>query len=243
MKIESYLIGAYWGPREETVEACAERLCLFLECLGRCDPLFEDWFEKGRSRKDDLKRRVQTNDRKAMEALLLKGRIYSDDGRLMEDLGFQVGLWTGDQQGEVATLSVSCGSYALRPGINSCVIKPPPIGAGASRILQVQLLTELVRCVVSAWEPNWGVVTSSDSRDLVYRPHKRSPVVGWLTYLSTTRGKVPSMELPVQIKSIGDLGVLIVITDDRFTIANPDQIALANQVARLLEQHHLMEPL
>jgi hypothetical protein len=51
------------------------------------------------------------------------------------------------------------------------------------------------------------------------------------------------MELPVQIKSIGDLGVLIVITDDRFTIANPDQIALANQVARLLEQHHLMEPL
>ena len=115
--IESYYIGAYWGIREESVEQCAHRLAGFMQCLAECDSCFAKWFKKGGSRKEALSLEVNS-DIATLQTLLLSGQHRTDVGqKIMENLGFLIGLWNGaNNDAESAGLIISCGSYALRPG-------------------------------------------------------------------------------------------------------------------------------
>ena len=40
-------INSYWGPREETLEAIANRYIRMVEALARIDPVFTPWFFVG----------------------------------------------------------------------------------------------------------------------------------------------------------------------------------------------------
>ena len=111
MNKNDYELCAYWGPRRETFDACSERLTKFLKLLSDCDPTFEAWFKKGRSRKGALRHQVPI-DKDTLRNLLDKGRQYTDIPRkLMEDLGFSVGLWNGktDEEGP-AGFHVHCAT-------------------------------------------------------------------------------------------------------------------------------------
>src|SRR5947209_17211529 len=118
--IVSYYIGAYWGIRKETLEECTHRLAGFLMCLAECDPCFAHWFKKGASRKEALTHEINPNIA-TLQTLLLAGRNRTDIGhKVIEELGFRVGLWNGARNdAETTSLSIHCGSYAPRPGFNS----------------------------------------------------------------------------------------------------------------------------
>src|SRR3989442_863361 len=91
-----YMLGAYWPARQESIEECGNRLGRFLTELAMCDPVFAIWCERGRSRKEASERHVAVEDRHDLLDLLDRGRNRRDVGRdVIDELGFNVGLWNG----------------------------------------------------------------------------------------------------------------------------------------------------
>lgn len=242
--IERYYLGAYWGVRKESVEQCAQRLAGFLMCLAECDPCFTRWFKLGRSRQEALKEEIKP-DVATLQTLLLAGRSRTDIGqKIIENLGFLIGLWNGaSNDTESAGLMIRCGCYASRPGVNSCVIDLPYGDSVTERLLLVPVLKAVMECVVSAWAPDWGVITSGRFRKMTSRPPSHAPRVGWLTYLSHSRGVVTSLPLPARVVPLGTQGSLVIITDERFTASNPSHVEMAAQVTEELDRAGLLGPL
>ena len=76
-----------------------------------------------------------------------------------------------------------------------------------------------------------------------FMPDKLPEVlVGWVTYLSRRRGTVPPLPAPVRVEPVEDLGTLITLTPERFTVSNPDHVKLANLVRNTLDQAGLLGP-
>jgi hypothetical protein len=67
--------------------------------------------------------------------------------------------------------------------------------------------------------------------------------VGWVTYFSRARGTVPPLPAPVRIEPVEDKGTLVILMPERFTVSNPEHLALAARVQALLDQAGLLHPL
>ena len=164
-----YYIGAYWGPRRESVEQSAAAMVSFLKGLSDIDPIFSQWFQTAPTRKKALAREVHLSDENLRERLLA-GRNRRDlDKRVIEDLGFNMRLWTGDDDDEAGVLTLHCGSYSARPLGNCLVIDAPSSGAGARRYLQSQPVSKTLALVANVWKPSWAVCTSGEFRDELER--------------------------------------------------------------------------
>nr|WP_255651947.1 immunity 52 family protein [Corallococcus sp. AS-1-12] len=95
--------------------------------------------------------------------------------------------------------------------------------------------------MVSSWEPDWALAGSSAYR-MQYREPDSAPFsLGWITYLSRRCGTVPPLPAPVRIEPVEDKGTLILLTPERFTVANPAHVALARRVRELLVRAGLMQ--
>ncbi|RKG91194.1 hypothetical protein D7V97_41940 [Corallococcus sp. CA053C] len=136
-----------------------------------------------------------------------------------------------------------CGSDEQNSSANVCVLSLPSKGENAGRILTAPVLTEVARSMALAWEPDWAVAMSEAYREMDDRQGKADIWLGWVTYLARHRGTVPPLPAPVRIESVGDQGTLIILTPERFTVANPEHIALARHVRELLARAGLMRPL
>ncbi len=241
--VEGYYASAFWGVRKEPVEQCTQQTVGFLSCLVQCDPCLAHWFKTGRSRKEALKYEVKL-DTATIHALLLAGRSRKDIGRsIIEELGFLIGLWNGSHSdAESASLTIQCGSYATRPGINFCELDLPYGEEVRSHLLQVPVLTAVMECMVSAWKPDWAAVMSRDYEKMLPFPAAHAPRMGWLVYLSSRRGTVPSLPTSVQVVPLRE-GSLIILTEERFTASNPVHVQRARQVEAILNQAGLLGPL
>ncbi|NOK08286.1 hypothetical protein HNS30_04445 [Corallococcus exercitus] len=135
-----------------------------------------------------------------------------------------------------------CGSYEQHSSANVCVLSLPSKGEGAERILTAPVLAQVVRGMALAWEPDWAVAMSHAHRDLEDERGKADPWLGWVTYLSSQRGTVPPLPAPVRMEPVEDRGTLIILTPERFTVANPEHVALARRVRELLARAGLMGP-
>lgn len=241
-KMETYYAGAYWGPRKESPEECARRMEVMLAALSKSDPSFTRWFKPARTLKESLKRPLEPN-RAALQQWIQGGVSRSDGGLAMEELGYSVMAWNGERdEYDDSDFQVACGGYS--PWVNNtCVFKLPSRGPNTERVLTAPVLATLVRNMVIAWEPDWAVAMSHTHRDVV-KPHQaeRSPYVAWVTYLARHRGTVPPLPSPVRIEPVDDKGMLIVLTPERFTAANPAHVELAQHVHALLDGAGLLRP-
>jgi hypothetical protein len=234
---ETYYIGAYWGVRREDAEACARRLSALVQSLAPMDPLFASWFKHAKSLKESLKRPLELEPSSLQK--YVQSRIMRDSGRKpMEDLGFSVWLWNGEQGGNHAWLSMACGGFSEFVG-NRCLLKAPYEGPGSERVLTTPFQTQALQAIATAWDPDWGVGISSAHRDII---EARCPdvLVGWVTYLSRRLGRVPPLPAPVRIEPVEDKGTLVILTPERFTASNPEHVALAERVRELLDRAGLL---
>jgi hypothetical protein len=211
---------------------------VFLAGLEGAGPSFAHWYQPGRSRKEALKRPIEPN-RAELAKLVLRGK-----DRAFEDLGFHISGWNGARDDSEATgFDIHCGGYtsAVR---NTCVFTLPRQGMSADRVLTAPTLVGLLRASAVAWEPDWGVATSHVHGKLTdARSIKGAPRVGWVMYLASHRGAVPPLPAPVSVEPVENKGTLILLTPERFTAANPEHVALAEQVWELLDQAGLLKSL
>lgn len=235
-RVESYYVGAYWGPRRETPESCARRAEAFLADMSKIDPAFSRWFEQGRSRKDALKHPLE-NSGEALEMRVRRGRDIQ-----FEDLGYSVWAWNGEPDDyDASGFKFTCGGSS--EGLfNNCVVTLPARGPNAERVLCVPVLTGLIRSLVLAWEPDSALATSSMLSDAVAPEGGADTSVGWVLYLPRGHGSIPPLPAPVRLEPVEDKGTLIVLTPERLTVKNPEHVELARRVHELLNTAGLLRP-
>jgi hypothetical protein len=105
------------------------------------------------------------------------------------------------------------------------------------------MMTQVLRAMALAWNPEWGVATSEAHRDSVTQRPKAGTFVGWVMYFSRLRGTVPPLPAPVSVEPVEDKGTLVILTPERFTASNPEHVALAARVHELLDRAGLLGPL
>lgn len=232
--IETYYAGAYWLGRHEAAEACAQRAALFFRLLARCDPSFARWYEQAGSRAEALALPIEPN-----EATLLKLLAQKAQGPMG---GFSLGSWNGEHRGSSSRLSLACGSPSRRTP-NSCVLKPPAEGDVAARVLSASGAVQVLRAMVQAWDPEWGVVTSHAHSERASEFGEPGTFVGWVMYFARQRGLVPPLPASVRTEPVEDRGTLVVLTSERFSASNPEHVALAEQVHEVLAEAGLLRPL
>nr|WP_208719499.1 immunity 52 family protein [Corallococcus sicarius] len=163
-------------------------------------------------------------------------------GPAIERLGYGFWFGNGGRDYDRASLRIYSGGYS-EAGSNSCVLTLPTPGRSpnAERVITAPVLTEVVRSMALAWEPDWSVAMSHAHRDLEDEAGKTDIWLGWVTYLSRHRGTVPPLPAPVRIEPVEDRGSMLILTPERFTVANPEHIALARRVRELLARAGLMQ--
>ena len=130
------ILGLYWSERPETLESATELCVSAFDALA--DAGFTRFYEKGKSRKDAL-RRPFVPTRETLAALLARGRNRRDtDHAVIEDLGFRLALWSGDAEGEAYQVSVHVGVSC--PFVsNSFVLNLPRTGPLALAVHEKEL--------------------------------------------------------------------------------------------------------
>ncbi len=233
--IETYYAGSYWLARSESAEACARRAERFFHLLGRCDPAWNRWYQSANSFEEARKRQFTPN------AASFQKLFGNQEKRGDDEFSFH--LWTGDSQEETSSAGAACGSAAPRPP-SACVLKPFDEGPVGERMLTAPVMTEVLRAMALAWEPEWGVATSEAHRQMAVKgfPHPGT-FVGWVMYFSLLRGAVPPLPAPVRIEPVEDRGTLVILTPERFSASNLEHVALAARVHELLDRAGLLRPL
>ncbi len=94
--------------------------------------------------------------------------------------------------------------------------------------------------MATAWDPDFAMATSAEMVDLVEKG-RFEVRVGWLTYLSRRRGKLPPLPAPVRIEPVGTLGWLLVLSPEPMTASNPEHVAFTTRVRELLDRAGLIE--
>jgi immunity protein 52 of polymorphic toxin system len=238
--IETYYIGTYWGARQEDAAACAQRLLTLVRLLEPLDPLFARWFQGAKSLKKSLERPLEL-DLPLLQQYIQRKILRDSRRKPMDEAGFSFGLWNGEQGGNDAWLDIYCGEYSKWVG-NSCLLKAPYEGPGSERVLTASFQAQALRALATAWDPDWGVGISSAHRNII---EKKFPEVkvGWVTYLSRRQGRVPPLPAPVRIEPVEELGALVILTSERFTVSNPEHVALSERVGELLDRAGLLKKL
>ncbi|MCY1040916.1 immunity 52 family protein [Corallococcus sp. bb12-1] len=238
---EDYYVGAYWGPRKEAPEDCARRTAELLTLLASCDPLLAHWYKPARTREEARKHPLMPPDLATLTESFRRGVNREKGGPAIEQLGFTFWFGNGGARGEDVDLRITCGDHGGATP-NSCVMTLPKRGANADRLLTAPVLAGVVRSMALAWDADWCAVTSWDHRELLSEEGRAGTFAGWVTYLSRRRGEVPPLPAPMRISPVEDKGTLIILTPERFTVANPEHVALAQRGRELLARARLMQP-
>ncbi|WNG50449.1 hypothetical protein F0U60_44705 [Archangium minus] len=233
--MELFQAGAYWGCRDESAEACARRAEVLFGQLGRCDPAYAQWYEYVYSRKHALRLPFKPT------AETFLGFFDRKKYRLGKD-GFIFEAWTGqEQRGRGGMLSFTCGS-GLPFYANGCLLHLPREQPAAGRVLTVPVLTEVVRALVLAWDPDGCAVISEEDRDSKKALEASAPCMGWLMYFSHQRGRVPPLPRPVRVEPMENRGTLVILTPERFSVENRAHVDLAERVRVRLAAAGLLPP-
>jgi hypothetical protein len=235
---ESHYLGVYWLARGESAGRCAHRAARLFQSLAECDRDLSQWYGKGRTLDEALEQKL---DLQAPGLERTFQRQDTQEGR-MQGEGFSLRLWNGEHAEGGTALSLHCGEAT--PWVsNACVLTPPREGPTAERLLTATTLARILRALVLAWNPEWGLATSHAHRERMTDSAEAGTFVGWLTYFSHRRGVLPPLPLPVQLEPVEDLGTLVLLTPERFSSANPHHLDLAREVSERLERAGVLSPL
>lgn len=154
------IVGAYWGVRKETREACAERLLRFLRVLRHKDPALGRWFRKMRKKTDPVL--PMPDNAAALADLLTVNLDDSTPRRAIVELGFGLSAWRGFDAAAPASFLGTCGSYSTLVG-NSFVLTCDDETTSRD-LLQIYL-----KAMVEAFEPDDAIAHDGASLEAAHK--------------------------------------------------------------------------
>ncbi len=195
----SFILGAYWGSRSESLNEVKLKVTKTLEGLSQIDNQFTSWYETGASREKALKRKVDPSDNNFIEKLCLqqvkKGELNEQS---LSKMGFLFSLWTGHGNNESSSITFIVGSSS-KWLTNSCVVSIPSTGVARERLLKSQKAKSIISLLVEIWAPDYAVLTSDHLRDVLQTGNK----IGWITCHRYIR-QIPKMSRHISYQKEGE---------------------------------------
>jgi hypothetical protein len=243
MSIDTYYAAAYWGARRESLDECARRATLLLEALVRVHDSFSNWYEKGRSRRDALRKPVPIQE-DHLRALLARGRNRTDFGKqVIEEFGYSLSIWNGAADDLASSFSLRCGGWETTSP-NSCVVTLPD----RPDTLDPPLLTvdngiRIIAAMAKCLNPAVAFLASREHRDMRARTKEESAkFVGWITFLPHDRAAIPPLS-PADIHDCDCGGTIVSLSNEVFDASNRQHVARADDVGRLLAKRGILPAL
>jgi hypothetical protein len=224
-------VGAYWGARAESVEACADRVARFLPVLAAIDPLLSGWRDRANTQAAAREKPIVTTNHDDLVERLLRGVIRDDRNKVIESSGYSVNWWNGRTGSDGGgTLNMTLGRTSMHSS-NVVVLNPPGTWA-APQLYTEATARSIAEAVIEIFEPERAVWLDDDSREMQREPDRvlqdgsvaMGTVVGdpagWATYLadSYARGfEKPLLPAKAVVERVGS-GNLVILGSDP---ANP----------------------
>ncbi|MBV9861865.1 MAG: immunity 52 family protein [Alphaproteobacteria bacterium] len=238
MTAEPFRIEADWRSRPQSTRDCAVRLAGMLEGLASAHPAFARWNKQAWSRAAaDRPAWAMPPDIDELTAVFEKGRQYKDAPReVWPEMGYSVSAWNGLDGSRGASLTVRPGSYAnFSPFPNTIDVALKPANAGNADLVNSDILKPALLSMVTAWEPDCGGVICWDycQRSFGDR-HWPLFFSGWMTYLAPHHARLITPPPAAIVEPVPGGGLLLLATEDRFSMDNPAHLAVADAIQTAL---------
>jgi len=223
------VIAGYWGPRREAGAQCAKRLSGFLESLSKQDELFSRWhaLQRGRKEGPELNYKSRPIVLKVVEKV---GPVQDDAGKVIPEWGFNVLLWNGENRPREATLNTLCGHYSDGYAPNVCILYPPECMPGMT---DSDKMAQILSAVANHYEPDWGGVISTDSRNA--RSLEPADIyVDWIFYGSKKMFAFENLPPEVQTHPVRGLGSIVIVKPSPVDARKPKDLAKIELVEKAL---------
>ncbi len=174
---EGYYMGGYWENHPEKLEEIVKKTIVFFDGLRKIDSLFENWLEKGKSRKQALLNKIEFNEKSIYQSYMknLKKEELSIDG--YSKFGFQFSGWSGHEDNESVSFSLSSGHLSSAIP-NRCLFNFPSEGNNKKNLIQAEKLESILKLIVSIWNPDYAVFSSTKLREKLGVGNR----LGWISY-------------------------------------------------------------
>lgn len=221
-----YHLGVYWGIRQETLEQCTEKCYEFLTKFVEIYPyeFFPFWDVSTSNKVRD------SFDKNFVRDSLQRGRNYdeSDHPVVIPDLGFSIQWYS-----RIKRLGISgmYGSYCERI-VNNALIDIPKYSEYTEAFYNESFLREVFELMIDIWKPDFGRIQNWDLAEktgqveesieldadasiedmlAIEDGKERQPQlpVGWLTYLSSKYGSLPSLPDWASVSHIENRGSIV----------------------------------
>jgi hypothetical protein len=235
-----------WRPdHKETPEECARQALVLFAELARIDPSFEVFRTTSRRRGKYVDTPVPT-DVQGLAGLFAKGVIRGQFSRKpIETLGYRLHAQTPSRRygSETSYSSIAINGGTSGANANSCLLNLYVEADDYERVVNVPMQIQLFHAMVKAFSPQVGHADIGDFRDAVVDipSHLRTELaVDWIMYFSRGWGTVPPLPAPVRIEPVGRVGTLVILTPERASASNPEDVRLGRQVQALLSKAGLL---
>ncbi|SKQ14397.1 Imm52 family immunity protein [Mycobacteroides abscessus] len=218
-------ISAFWGPRAQSVDESAEVISVFLGNLAVVDTSLNNWRERA-SVKTEAARQSLINDPSRISDLLSSGQNRRDDnGNVIAELGYSIGLWNGD-----ASVSIHIGAASEWVPNSVSITLPDP----AVRVdpYKYESARNILTLIINTFHPDRAVWTNSVLTKRQTEPDSFTDdggyilgqlvghPAGWGTFLADGSSIVFEQDLLPQSAKVERVnsGVLVIVGDEP---ANP----------------------
>jgi hypothetical protein len=227
MDAESYGLDAHWGPRRETAAACAVRLARMLEGLASIDPIYARWYRPAMTRAE------------ATEPFCSMPPVVEELRKVFEaEEDSSIAAWNGIDEPRGLKFMCRAGSDAGFPVFPNWIEIPArrrqPENAD---LLTVAVLKPMLLSLVAAWDPDWASVYSRSYTRRLFDPtgrHLPPFRSGWMTYLPLRLALRVSPPPSAIVERTPGGGLLMLATEEPFTVENPDHVAVADAIQACL---------
>lgn len=225
--MDKFYIGAYWRVRKESLDVVVNKTIDYLKCLSQIDDAFLQWFEKGNSKSIALNNVIHFNTDQ-IQHIYKKGIKKGDmDVEGYSKMGFRISGWSGGDENNLLSFSISAGDDYIRTP-NNCILNFPYQGQIRDKLLTTSKIIEIMKLIVVVWQPDYAVFQSSQLRDFLDAKN----FVGWITYYSN-KFSLPDLSNEYSISKINDLGKIISI-DSTYDINNKKDIEKIKNLKSIL---------
>ena len=174
------------------------------------------------------------------------GRQYRDVPREpWPEMGYSVAAWNGLDPPYGASLSVRPGRYSDNRALpNSVGMEFDQATPGNADLLRAAVLKPALLSVVAAWGPDRGNVVCWDYWQRLFGDRHYPPFrSGWMTYLAPQYASRITPPPAAIVESVPGGGLLLLATEERFSMDNPTHLAGADAIQAALDPLQATFPL
>ena len=224
----SLIIRSHWRNRRETASEGGARLCKVLAALAGVHPAYSHWFKRSSRKPSRDSFCTMPPVMSELASVIERGMQYKDVPREpWPEMGFAAGAWNGAAcDAASASFRATIGAYdtAQLGGFNQFDLEVKDFGAEGS-LVSARVVAATVAAVIDAMDPD--CVDVATARWLLGTREATCPAGGWMSYVRDPLASAVDIPAGVRSARLGE-GLLIVVTDDDFSEADPGHVARAN---------------